>query len=49
MIVSTYDRLKDKTGQFPVDIAIELPTGADKTLVGCLIAEWRFPWPDRPW
>lgn len=25
----------------PADIAIELPTGAGKTLVGCLIAEWR--------
>jgi superfamily II DNA or RNA helicase len=22
-------------------VAIELPTGAGKTLVGCLIAEWR--------
>jgi superfamily II DNA or RNA helicase len=25
----------------PSDVAIELPTGAGKTLVGCLIAEWR--------
>jgi hypothetical protein len=25
----------------PADVAIELPTGAGKTLVGCLIADWR--------
>ena len=40
-VLRAYDRLKDKTGQFSADIAIELPTGAGKTLVGCLIAEWR--------
>jgi hypothetical protein len=40
-VLRAYDRLKDKSGQFPADIAIELPTGAGKTLVGCLIAEWR--------
>jgi hypothetical protein len=40
-VLRAYDRLKDKNGQFPADVAIELPTGAGKTLVGCLIAEWR--------
>ena len=36
-----YDGLKNKEGEFPADVAIELPTGAGKTLVGFLIAEWR--------
>jgi hypothetical protein len=40
-VLRAYDRLKGKSGQFPADVAIELPTGAGKTLVGCLIAEWR--------
>ena len=40
-VLRAYDRLNDKSGQFPADIAIELPTGAGKTLVGCLVAEWR--------
>jgi Helicase C-terminal domain len=40
-VLRAYDRLKDKDGKFPADVAIELPTGAGKTLVGCLIAEWR--------
>ena len=40
-VLRAYDHLKDKNGQFPADVAIELPTGAGKTLVGCLIAEWR--------
>ena len=40
-VLRAYDKLKDKDGQFPADIAIELPTVAGKTLVGCLIAEWR--------
>jgi hypothetical protein len=40
-VLRAYDGLKNKSGQFPVDVAIELPTGAGKTPVGCLIAEWR--------
>jgi hypothetical protein len=40
-VLRSYDRLKGKGEQFPTDVAIELPTGAGKTLVGCLIAEWR--------
>jgi hypothetical protein len=40
-VLRAYDGLKNKSGQFPADVAIELPTGAGKTLVGCLIAEWR--------
>ena len=40
-VLRAYDKLKDSSGQFPADIAIELPTGAGKTLVGGLIAEWR--------
>lgn len=40
-VLRAYNRLKDKSEQFPADVAIELPTGAGKTLVGCLIAEWR--------
>lgn len=36
-VLRAYDAL---TGR-PADVAIELPTGAGKTLVGCLIAEWR--------
>lgn len=40
-VLRAYDGLKDKNGEFPADVAIELPTGAGKTLVGFLIAEWR--------
>jgi hypothetical protein len=40
-VLRAYDGLKGKSGQFSADVAIELPTGAGKTLVGCLIAEWR--------
>ncbi|MGH3406745.1 MAG: hypothetical protein ACRDRJ_30220 [Streptosporangiaceae bacterium] len=40
-VLRAYDRLKDNSGQFPADVAIELPTGAGKTLAGCLIAGWR--------
>lgn len=36
-VLRAYNGLKDD----PADVAIELPTGAGKTLVGCLIAEWR--------
>jgi len=36
-VLRAYDGLKER----PADVAIELPTGAGKTLVGCLIAEWR--------
>jgi len=35
-VLRTYNGL---TGD-PADVAIELPTGAGETLVGCLIAEW---------
>jgi hypothetical protein len=40
-VLRAYDGLKNDSEQFPNDVAIELPTGAGKTLVGCLIAEWR--------
>jgi hypothetical protein len=40
-VLRAYDGLKNKDGEFPADVAIELPTGAGKTLVGFLIAEWR--------
>jgi len=36
-VLRAYHRL----GPEKRDVAIELPTGAGKTLVGCLIAEWR--------
>jgi hypothetical protein len=36
-VLRAYNGLKGD----PADVAIELPTGAGKTLVGCLIAEWR--------
>jgi hypothetical protein len=36
-VLREYHRL----GPEKTDVAIELPTGAGKTLVGCLIAEWR--------
>jgi hypothetical protein len=36
-VLRAYDGLQGD----PADVAIELPTGAGKTLVGCLIAEWR--------
>jgi hypothetical protein len=40
-VLRAYDALANKDGEFPADVAIELPTGAGKTLVGFLIAEWR--------
>jgi hypothetical protein len=40
-VLRAYDGLKDNKEQFPAYVAIELPTGAGKALVGCLIAEWR--------
>jgi hypothetical protein len=36
-VLRAYDALAGD----PADVAIELPTGAGKTLVGCLVAEWR--------
>ncbi|TVZ06318.1 DEAD/DEAH box helicase [Trebonia kvetii] len=36
-VLRAYDALEGD----PADVAIELPTGAGKTLVGCLVAEWR--------
>lgn len=40
-VLRAWSALEAKSGEFPADVAVELPTGAGKTLVGSLIADWR--------